>query len=134
MNILQTISIGLIAASIAACSATPSKPAAPIAPPVTDISGKWLLTVQSPMGAVEGDMVVIQTDRAIKGTIDSKMGNIDITGSVNGKEVKFTYSVEKLGAPAGTNFDYTGTVDGGAMKGSATFSTFGAGEWSARRP
>jgi hypothetical protein len=82
-------------------------------------------------------MTVIQTGPLIKGTLgtlDSAMGAVDYTGSVNGKNVKFSYSVEKFGAPAGTIISYVGVVDGAVMKGRATFGSFGGGEWSARRP
>jgi hypothetical protein len=137
MSITRNISIACIAALLAACSATPSKPVtppAPVAPAVADISGKWIFTVQSPTGAVDANMTVNQTGTAINGTMDSQMGVVDYKGSVNGKEVKFSYSVEKFGAPAGTVFDYVGTVEGNAMAGKATFAAFGEGSWSAKRP
>ena len=133
MNILRSVSIGLIAAVISACSAAPSKPVAPAAPQVANVSGKWLLTVTSPMGTVDGNMTIVQSGKEITGTIDSSMGNVDLAGSVNEKEVKFSYSIEKLGAPAGTIFDYTGTVDAGAMKGKAAFAGMGEGTWTAKR-
>jgi len=137
MTFIRRISIACVAALIAACSATPSKPVtppAPVAPAVADISGKWILTVHSPQGAIDANMTVVQTGTAIKGTLDSAMGTVDYTGSVNGKDVKFSYSIEKFGAPAGSILDYTGSVDGGVMKGNAKFATFGEGEWSAKRP
>jgi len=136
MNITRRVSIVCIAALIAACSASPSKPVtppAPAVPAVADISGKWLLTVQSPQGAIDANMTVIQTGTAIKGTLDSAMGKVDYTGSVNGKDVKFSYSIEQFGAPAGSILDYTGSVDGGVMKGHAKFASFGEGDWSAKR-
>jgi hypothetical protein len=79
-------------------------------------------------------MTVIQTGTAIKGNLDSPMGSVDYTGTVNGKDVKFSYSIEQFGAPAGSILDYTGSVDGGVMKGHAKFATFGEGDWSAKRP
>lgn len=143
MNIARHISIACIAAVLAACAAAPSRPLAQstttptpasTAPAVADISGKWIITVQTPQGAVDATMTVAQTGSAIKGTVDSSMGTVDYVGNVNGKDVKFTYSVEKFGAPAGSNFEYIGTIDGAAMKGTATFAGFGTGDWSARRP
>ena len=133
MNTLRTLAIVSVATIIAACSAAPSKPAAVAAPAVADVSGKWLLTVTSPMGSVDGDMVVVQTGKDFKGTIASQMGTVDFTGNVNVNEVKFSYGIEKVGGPPGTIFDYVGTVDGAAMKGKATFATFGEGEWTAKR-
>lgn len=92
------------------------------------------MTVQSPSGAMDAKMTVVQAGSAIKGTLDSTMGVIDYAGSVSGNQIKFAYSVEKFGAPAGTMFDYAGTVTAGSMTGIAKFSSFGEGSWSARRP
>jgi len=140
MNNVRNLLIGGFAALVAACSTAPSsdvKPAAAsalAAPSVADISGNWILTVQSPQGAIDANMSVIQTGSAIKGKLESAMGTVDYTGSVNGKEVKFSYSIEQFGAPAGSILDYTGTVDGAVMKGNAKFASFGEGEWTAKRP
>jgi len=137
MNTTRRIATVCIAALIAACSATPSKPVtppAPAVPAVADISGKWLLTVQTPQGAIDANMTVIQTGTAIKGNLDSPMGSVDYTGTVNGKDVKFSYSIEQFGAPAGSILDYTGSVDGAVMKGHAKFASFGEGDWLAKRP
>jgi hypothetical protein len=85
------------------------------------------------MGAVEADMTVVQNGNAISGRLESQMGNVDYNGNIDGSNIKFSYDVGQLGAPAGTRFDYAGTIENGAMKGKATFASFGEGEWSAKR-
>jgi hypothetical protein len=135
MKIARYVSIVCIAATLGACAAAPSNEITPES--VADISGKWIVTLQMPQGAVDSIMTVIQTGSVIKGTLgtpDSAMGAVDYTGNVNGKDVTFSYSVEKFGAPVGTIIDYVGVLDGAAMKGRATFGSFGGGDWSAKRP
>ncbi len=139
MNVARNISIACIAVALSACAAAPSKTVAPTVSPVpvasavTDISGKWALTVKAPTGAVDATLTVKQTGSIIDGTLDSAMGVVDCAGTINGKELKFSYSVEQFGAPAGTIFTYVGTVDGAVIKGKALFANFGEGEWSAKR-
>ena len=138
MNTVRHLLMGCLAALVAACSTAPTAevkaPPPAAAPAVTDISGNWIMTVQTPQGAIESNMSVIQTGSAIKGKLESAMGTVDYTGSVNGKEVKFTYSIEQFGAPPGSNLEYVGTVEGKVMSGKAKFASFGEGEWSAKRP
>jgi hypothetical protein len=139
MKIARNIWIVCIAAAVGACAATPSKPitpptSIPNAHAIADISGNWIVSVQTLQGVVDSKMTIIQTGSAIKGTLDGTMGAVDYTGSVNGKDVKFSYNVEKFGAPAGTIIIYVGVLDGATMKGKATFGGFGGGEWSAKRP
>jgi hypothetical protein len=142
MNTFRTVMIASAAAIAAACSSTPSKPVAPVAPvtpvaavapAIANIAGNWNLAVETPMGVIEAKMSVVQTGKDIKGRIESGMGNVDYVGTVGANDVKFSYSIESLGGPPGS-FDYVGTLDGGAMKGKATFANFGEGAWSAKRP
>jgi hypothetical protein len=143
MTITRNFSIACIAAVLSACAAAPNKPVAPAAatlakstvtPAVADISGNWILTVNTPQGGVDAKMTVVQAGSAISGTLDSSMGVVDYTGSVNGKEVKFNYSIEKFGAPPGSIIDYVGKIEGTIMSGTAKFASFGSGDWSAKRP
>ena len=50
---------------LAACSSTPPKPKGP------DLTGTWVLTTESPMGAQDTDVTVEQAGDAISGTISS---------------------------------------------------------------
>lgn len=137
MKTVRIISIACLAAWIAACSTMPTSPGnapATAAAPIADISGAWIMTVQTPTGGIDSTMTVVQTGSAIKGTLSSAMGTVDYTGSIEGKEVKFSYSVDQFGAPPGTTFDYVGLLEGGVMSGMAKFSSFGEGEWTAKRP
>ena len=132
----ESIIAALFVALSFGCASAPTRSVDPVSavPKTANISGNWLITVESRGGAIPGNMVIVQDGTNIRGTIKSDQGKVDLVGSLNGDTVKFSYGVEQFGAPAGTVFDYTGTVTGETMHGNATFSTFGEGQWFAKRP
>jgi hypothetical protein len=76
-------------------------------------------------------MTVIQNGKDIHGSIDSRIGNVDFTGTVSDKDVQFGYTYDGPGVKG--RFDFSGTVDGGAMKGKAVLGPFGEGQFTAKR-
>lgn len=120
-----------IALLIGACASTPSTqlPARPGG--ATDLSGHWVLTTESRMGAQDAQMIVRQTGNALAGIIIGEMGEIDYTGSVHGSTVAFGFILDIQGTAL--RLDYSGTVEGDAMKGKAVFGEFGEGTFTARR-
>ena len=111
---------------LAACSSTPPKPKGP------DLTGTWVLTTESPMGAQDTDMTVEQAGEAISGTISSQMGTVPYKGTfTGGKDIAFGFSFEAQGMSL--QIDYTGVVEGDTMKGTAKFGEFGEGNFTAKR-
>ena len=117
----------------AACSTTPTTPSTPAQPANANIAGNWLLTVETPMGQQDATMTVNQNGKEISGRLESQIGNVDYAGTIEGNDIKFTYDVSSLGAPAGSIFSYEGKLESGAMQGKAKFASFGEGTWSAKR-
>jgi hypothetical protein len=128
MNSVRTLVLASIALSVAACSTTPAAPAKPKGP---DLSGNWVLTTESQMGAQDADMVVKQTGNALAGTLTSQMGSVDYTGTVEGDNVAFGFMFNAQGTDL--RIDYTGVVAGDAIKGKAVFGAFGEGTFTAKR-
>jgi hypothetical protein len=128
MSTLRTGFIFALVIFAAACSTEPSKP---VAPPIASIGGQWELTIESSMGSLEARMTVIQNGKDIHGSIDSRIGNVDFTGTVNHKDVQFGYTFDGPGVKG--RFDFSGTVDGGAMKGKTVLGPFGEGQFTAKR-
>lgn len=123
-----------LAIFIAACSTTPPVPAMPEIPATPngpDLSGHWVVTTQSQMGAQDSDMTVKQTGEALAGTLTSQMGSVDYTGTVQGAAIAFGFDIEVQGNSL--RFDYSGTVEGDTMKGKAVFGPLGEGLFIARR-
>ncbi|HMN45473.1 MAG TPA: hypothetical protein PKE27_12895 [Povalibacter sp.] len=125
MRKLRVMALAAAAILIAACSSTPSKPKGP------DLSGNWVLTTESPMGAQDADMTVAQSGTALSGKVSSQMGSVDYTGTLEGTAVAFGFSIDVQGTDL--RIDYTGTVEGDTMKGKAVFGSYGEGTFTAKR-
>lgn len=128
MNKVRVAVLAAIAMLLAACSSPPPVKVKPQGP---DLSGHWLLTTESQMGAQDSEMTVSQTGSALAGTLSSRMGTVDYTGSVEGSAVAFSFTINAQGNDL--NIDYTGVVEGDTMKGKAVFGSFGEGTFTAKR-
>lgn len=128
-NVLRLAAVTLVATLTAACAST--TPAQPKPPKGQDLSGEWVLTTESQMGAQDAIMTVRQTGNALAGTIDGKLGSVDYTGSVNGPAVAFDFTINVHGRDL--KLDYDGSVEGDTMKGRTVFGEFGEGTFTAKR-
>jgi L-seryl-tRNA(Ser) seleniumtransferase len=127
-DVLRRTTIAIVAALAAACASTPSQTKAPKG---HDLSGEWVLTTESQMGAQDAQMTVRQTGNALAGTISSRAGSVDYTGSVNGAAIAFDFTINVQGTDL--KLDYSGTVQGDTMQGKAVFGQFGEGTFMAKR-
>lgn len=126
MTKIKSLMLVGMAVVLAACSATPPKPKGP------DLTGNWVLTTESPMGAQDTDMTVKQDGEAISGTISSQMGVVEYKGTLTGgKDVAFGFAFDAQGMSL--QIDYKGVVEGDTMKGTAKFGDFGEGNFTAKR-
>ncbi|MGH8174887.1 MAG: hypothetical protein ACREV5_01330 [Steroidobacter sp.] len=125
MSNVRQLVMASVAMLAAACSTTPSQPKGP------DLSGPWVLTTESQMGAQDSDMIIRQTGDALAGTLTSQMGSVDFTGNVAGSAVEFGFMFNAQGTDL--KIDYTGVVEGDSMKGKAVFGSFGEGSFTAKR-
>jgi len=127
MNKTRAWMIAAAAIVSGACSTTPSQPP----PNGADLTGNWVLTTQSQMGAQDAEMIVRQSGSALAGTITGQNGSVDYRGSVTGAAVAFDFTISVQGTDL--KLDYTGMVEGDTMKGKAVFGQFGEGTFTARR-
>jgi hypothetical protein len=80
------------------------------------------------VGGTENDSVCtfVQKDDALTGSCTSDQGKVEITGTVDGKKVAWSYKSEYQGTPLTVKFD--GTVDAAMkMSGSVDVPEFSAG-------
>lgn len=127
-NVLRLAAVTIVATLAAACASTPAQSNTAKG---RDLSGEWVLTTESQMGAQDAVMIVRQSGKALAGTIDREGGSVDYTGSVNGTAVAFDFKIDVHGTDL--KLDYTGTVEGDTIKGKAVFGQFGEGTFTARR-
>ena len=125
MRKLKALMLVGMAVLLAACASAPPQPKGP------DLSGNWVLTTESPMGAQDTDMIVKQDGGQLTGTISSQMGTVDYKGTITGSDVAFGFMFEAQGMSL--QIDYKGVVEGDTMKGIAKFGEFGEGNFTAKR-
>jgi hypothetical protein len=96
-----------------------------------DLSGKWVLTVESPNGTGQRDLTLVQEGNTLTGEIMSSRAGGDLEGTVEGNEVTFIAIVYMESG----SFDitYTGTVIDGEMKGTVDFGDYGSGTFTGKR-
>jgi hypothetical protein len=126
MKTMKSLMLVGMAVLFAACASAPAKPKGP------DVSGNWVVTTESPMGAQDTELVVKQTGEQLSGTMASQMGSVPVTGTLTGgKDVAFGFTFDAQGMTM--KIDYTGVVEGDTMKGTAKFGDFGQGAFTAKR-
>lgn len=96
-----------------------------------DLSGEWLLTVESPNGTGSRDLMLVQDGDELTGEIMSSRAGGELTGTVDGHEVIFVAVVYMESG----SFDitYTATVTDGVMKGTVDFGDYGSGTFTGKR-
>ncbi len=101
-------------------------------PPATDLTGAWVLTVESPNGTGTRDVTFVQEGGKLTGTIASSMAVGEIEGTIEGNLVRFVALV----AMDTGNFQvvYEATFEDGQLKrGSVDFGDYGAGTFTGVR-
>lgn len=124
----RSLLVAVVAALAAASPSTAQDPEAPAA----DLTGEWVLTVESPNGTGTRDVAFAQDGNALTGTIASTMAVGDLTGTVEGDRVRFTAVV----AMDTGDFEivYQATIaDGALVDGTVDFGTYGSGTFTGRR-
>jgi len=95
------------------------------------VAGSWDLSSPGRDGNVMTQTLTLQQDGTkLTGTLKGQRGDAPVTGSINGNSI--TFSVTRSTPNGDLKIDYTGTVDGDAMKG--TFTVMGnSRDWTAKR-
>jgi hypothetical protein len=96
--------------------------------PQEKITGTWNFTVETSAGS--GNPVFIfnqETETSFTGTYKGQLGEAPVKGTINGKEVKFSFTVND------NLIEYSGTRDGNTMKGSVKLGSMAEGTFQATR-
>jgi hypothetical protein len=96
-----------------------------------DLTGAWLLTVESPNGTGTREVTFVQDGESLSGQISSSQATGLLVGTVDGDDVTFVATVEMTSG----SFDitYRATVTGDEMEGSVDFGSYGGGTFTGRR-
>lgn len=93
----------------------------------TDVTGTWNFVVELDVGGGEPTFVFKQDGETLTGTYEGTFGSADVTGTVKGNEIQFTFGAQ------GAEATYTGTIDGSMMKGTCDYGGVGEGTWEAKK-
>jgi hypothetical protein len=97
-----------------------------------DLTGKWLFTVDTSAGSGTPTITLKQAGEKLTGHYSGQLGESDLTGSVKGQDVVFTFTVDAQGFAL--NCTYTGTVESNdSLKGKVDLSGLGSGTFVAKR-
>ena len=91
-----------------------------------DITGKWTFNVQLDAGGGSPTFEFKQTGEKLAGTYHGQIGDAQLTGSVKGNAVEFSFNVDQVGA-----VKYTGTLDGDKkISGKCQYGELGGGTFT----
>ena len=97
-----------------------------------DVTGKWLFTVETSAGGGTPTITLKQDGDKLTGHYTGQLGESDLTGTVKGQELTFTFSVEVQGAALVCT--YAGSIESkDSLKGTVKIAPLGDGTFSAKR-
>ena len=93
-----------------------------------DISGTWKAAIELGVGSGEPTFVFEQEGELITGSYTGTFGEADLTGTVTGDTIEFSFDVPMVGTAI-----YTETISGDTMKGTCDYGPLGGGTWEVER-
>jgi hypothetical protein len=92
--------------------------------------GTWKVTLNTPMGAQEGTLVLKEEGSALSGTMDGPQGSVAIEeGKVDGNAVSWAITAAQMNM----KIMFSATIDGDKIAGSAELGTFGTAQFEGAR-
>jgi hypothetical protein len=125
---MKLIRVGIVAA-IAIMITMPSASAQAAK---VNVTGKWLFNVETGAGSGTPTMTFTQDGEKLTGKYNGQFGEADLTGTVKGQDIAFSFNVDAQGTAL--TFKYTGTIENkDALKGRVEIAGLGEGTFTAKR-
>jgi len=121
-----TAAIGAIVMVVVAVSAARAAAQAKV-----DVTGKWAFNVETSAGAGAPTFTFKQDGEKLTGHYTGTFGEADLTGTVKGADITFSFTVDAQGTSLKET--YTGTVDKDTMKGKLVIEGFGEGTFTGKK-
>lgn len=93
-------------------------------------TGKWAVSIQSPLGNQSRDMVVEAGVETFTGSVTGPDGTQAVSGKVDGNRLTWSDQVTK---PMKLNLKFDVTVEGDEMSGQVKLGIFGSAKFKATR-
>jgi hypothetical protein len=97
-----------------------------------NVTGKWLMTVDTSMGSGNPALELSQAGEKVTGTYTGRYGAFSLEGTLKDLTIQFSFT---MGADTPQIISFAGEVaaDGQSMKGTASLGEMGDATWSAKR-
>ncbi len=125
LKALLLLSFAVVAAPVSAHAQAPAPT------PVPTITGEWNASMNTPGGARAFGLVFKVEGEQLTGTVKRDAGDVPLEGTVKGKTVTFSYSVNYNGNAL--LLTMTATVSGDTMKGTVSFGGQADDDFNATR-
>jgi hypothetical protein len=93
-----------------------------------DVTGTWIMAVQTGAGSGSPTFVLVQKGEALSGSYKGMLGEAQVTGTVKGDEVTIEYKVDGQGQTVAVK--YSGKTDGKTMSGKVSLGQLGEGTFT----
>jgi hypothetical protein len=97
----------------------------------TNVTGEWAFNVQTDQGGGSPVITFKQDGEKITGNYAGQLGNADLTGTVKGTAIHFTFTLDVQGQQAPVTYD--GTVEKNTMKGKMDIGGMVSGTFTATK-
>jgi hypothetical protein len=92
------------------------------------LTGTWNFTVETSAGSGSPTFIFNQeTETSFTGSYKGQLGEAPVKGTINGKEVKFSFTIND------NLIEYSGSWDGNNMKGTVKLGSMAEGTFNATR-
>jgi hypothetical protein len=105
-TLIQNLALAIVASLLASAS---------VVAQATNVTGEWTFNVQTDQGGGTPTITFKQDGEKLTGTYAGQLGNSELTGTVKGNAIHFTFSIDVQGQQAPVTYD--GTVEKNTMKG-----------------
>jgi hypothetical protein len=105
-----------------------SKPA----PPPT-LTGNWAMAIEIQGTTATPALELVQDGEKISGTYSGRYGKFQVAGTLKGRALQFTFTMNAEGTEVLMTFKGEVAVDFQSMKGEADMAGAGEASWSAKR-
>jgi hypothetical protein len=97
-----------------------------------DVTGTWAFDVQTDQGGGAPTMVFKQEGEKLTGKYTGTFGSADLTGTVKGADITFTFSADAQGMTITST--YKGTIENAtSMKGTLNIEGVGSGTFTGKK-
>ncbi len=97
----------------------------------SSVAGEWAASMNTPGGPRPFGLVFKVDGEKLTGTVKRSSGDVPLSGSVKGKDISFSYTINYNGNDLTLTF--TGKIDGDNIAGTVSFGGNAEDTWGARR-